>query len=74
MGDVSAAIATIEASRLTHVKWRDHWLAVRAYHDGAECPRCEREAKVAGDLAHHERCIAEYDNVLEVLRAVPSSA
>ena len=52
------AIAVVEASRRTHILWRDYL---------AEHPDCG-DAEIAGDSAHHEHCIAGYDLVLEVLR------
>lgn len=59
MGDVAAAIATIESSRETHVQWRDWFLAHP--EDGRTTP--------LGDAAFHAQCVIEYDNVLAVLRS-----
>lgn len=74
--DVDAAIATIEDSRRTHVEWAA-WL--EAGPPGTSCgtPGCDRDhhadVDVAGDLEHHRRCIAGYDQVLELLRHLRES-
>ena len=60
MPDTAAAIATIKFCRNTHVEWST-WLHTH--------PDDER-AEVAGDAAHHERIISEYDNVLAVLKGI----
>lgn len=63
---LTAAIATIQDSRRTHVEWRDHWLRMRS--EGHEdCEGCKAQAAVTGGLEHQEACIAAYDNVLAVL-------
>lgn len=64
--EVHTAIARVEASRQTHVEWRDYWLATYC----AGCEDCRRMAAVAGDLDHQEACIAGYDQVLGVLRSL----
>jgi hypothetical protein len=55
--EFDVAIATIEDSRYSHVAWRD------ALKDGHELPH-----ELIGDLAHHQKCIEGYDQVLDVLR------
>jgi hypothetical protein len=57
---VDKAIATIEDSRKTHVEWRD-FLNRHPDHP---------HVKSVGDSQHHIQCIAEYDNVLKVLRSI----
>ena len=54
--DVDRAIAIVESSRLTHIHWAD-WRRAGGVGDD-----------MAGDLAHHEEAIADYDHVLAVLR------
>ena len=68
--DVDRAIAAIEKNRQTHVDW------VAWIERGQTCgdPTCrltgEEHTKIAGSLLHHRLVIAEYDNVLAVLRSV----
>lgn len=58
------AQALIEDSRSTHVNWL-HWQ--QATPDWREQTLDPVEA---GDEAHHQRCIAEYDFVLQVLKGL----
>lgn len=58
---MNRAIEIIEHCRKTHVGWRDY---IRDDPDTTPL-----EVKIAGDVAHHERCIADYDHVLVVLRS-----
>lgn len=62
--DVERAIQAIEGSRESHVAWIGH------NPDG--CADCQRAApgQLVGDDAHHQACIAKYDQVLNVLRLV----
>lgn len=69
---VHAAIATIEAARRTHILWRDYWLLVRDAC-GPDCADCKATALIAGDIAHQEQYIREYDNVLDVLRSIEAA-
>lgn len=55
--DINRAIDTVEDSRRTHVHWAE-WRR-----------RGGKGDDMAGDLAHHEQAIRDYDQVLEVLRA-----
>ena len=55
---VQRAIAIVERSRHSHLSWLVY---ARAYPRAADL-------RAAGDAAHHERCIADYDHVLRVLR------
>lgn len=63
--DVKRAIEIVNHSRKTHVEWRDY---IRDYPEAAQEPRAEID--VAGDIKHHEDCIAGYDHVIAVLEAV----
>ena len=63
------AIADAEAMRQTHVEWLEH-LRPGIVKGEPHCVACA-EANVAsaiGNAAHHEACIAKYDNILEALR------
>ena len=68
--EVTQAVATISFSRETHVIWRDY---LRDHASG--CKGCGRDhskdVDVAGDQTYHETAIAEYDQVLDVLRRIP---
>ena len=55
--ELAEAIATIEFSRQTHVEWAAHLRQHPEQRPGA-----------IGDAEYHERAVAEYDNVLAVLR------
>lgn len=59
--EVRRAIAVVESSRQTHVAWADF------LRSGEEF---EPTADNIGDVDHHERCIADYDHVLSVLRRI----
>lgn len=60
------AIATIEFSRNTHVEWAAY---MRGHNDCiCDCPKVHPDVENLGNAAYHENCIAEYDNVLAVLR------
>lgn len=61
--DQMRAIEIVESSRQTHVEWRDYWLST-----DCSCKTCDLQKDAAGDLAHHEQCIEDYDLVLQVLR------
>lgn len=61
--DIQRAIDVVENSRRTHVEW-GAWL--KENPDAALEPR--PQVDVAGDIAHHDECIAGYDHVLKVLR------
>lgn len=63
--DVRRAIAIVEDSRETHVLWAAY---IRNYPDAAV--RMVRRVDAAGDADHHANCIADYDHVLGVLRAL----
>jgi hypothetical protein len=65
---LAAAIARIERSRQTHIEWRDYWRSIPGH---GECADCKATAEIAGDLDRQVRVIAEYDNVLAVLRTMP---
>ncbi len=54
--DVAAAICFLEHSKNTHENWAA-WLA-----DGKVA------SPDAGDLEHHERCVLEYEHVLDVFQ------
>jgi len=46
-------------------------------HEGGglkDCPTCMRLAATAGASEHHERCVADYDAIIAVLRAAPPTA
>jgi hypothetical protein len=59
--DRDAAIRRIEESRATHVEWRDHL---------RECEFCKEDMpSYVHPPDEQEQIIAEYDNVLAVLRA-----
>lgn len=60
--DKAQAIETIEHSKNTHVEWLEHLDA---------CPACP-DARVAGDKSHQVKAIAGYNQVLNVLREVPT--
>jgi hypothetical protein len=64
--DVHRAIASVEASRYSHVTWVAWY--VRHPEDEA------KYAETCGGRAHHEKCIAEYDHVLGVLRSIAQPA
>ncbi len=57
-----SAIEIIERAQASHVRWLK-WL--RKHPDGGEPVP---PATTAGDVAHHERYIADYDVVLKALR------
>lgn len=59
---ISRAIAIIEESRQTHVRWAD-W---RRKGNGTDT-----DHEMIGDLEWHENAIRDYDHVLAVLRAAP---
>jgi hypothetical protein len=57
------AIERIEESKDSHVRWRDHL---------GTCDHCTAHPpEYIQTKAEHEQIIAEYDDVLTVLRAVP---
>lgn len=56
-GDVQAAIADIEDSRQTHVRWSAYLRRNPDFEPG-----------LVGDIEHHDQVIRKYDNVLTVLR------
>jgi hypothetical protein len=63
---VAKAIATIEFSRNTHVEWAAY---MRGHNDCVcDCGKPHPDVNNLGDAAYHENCIAEYDNVLAVLK------
>ena len=69
--DIKAAIERVERSRQTHVEWLAYWRGVMADgHDPATCEECLVTLRVSGDAARQERLVAEYDNVLAVLRSI----
>ena len=57
---VEKAIRFIECSRTTHVMWLDYY----EQHGHEYAPRD------AGDVAHQQECIVEYDYVLSLLRCL----
>lgn len=65
--DIEQAITTVESSRQTHIEWRDYWLSLLP-HKPDNCDECLPKMVNAGGLAHQEKCIADYDQVLTVLR------
>ena len=67
--DRAAAIVYTEWHRESHVVWRDWLLAEPAYLDGDRLRRAS-----VGDLDHHEKCIRQYDLVLQVLRQPAAEA
>lgn len=56
------AIEIIRHSKETHVEWINY---IRNYPEEATKPAPEIET--AGDVAHHQECIDNYDLVLRVL-------
>lgn len=64
-GEIDTAIRSIEHSRQTHVDWA-HYARLHPDWAKARAPRSES----AGDVEHHDKCIREYDQVLDVLKRV----
>jgi hypothetical protein len=60
---VVEAIAIIEYSRSTHVEWSRY---ITNYPE--EAAKVIPTVEVAGDVAHHQRCIEGYDKVIAVLK------
>ncbi len=59
---VALAIQRINESIASHVSWRNYRL-----RQGEDDPKC-------GDLQHHEECLKDYDEVLQVLLATREAA
>ncbi len=57
-----SAIEIIENAKATHLRWIKR---LQEHPDGGEL---EKPITTAGDIAHHEQYIADYDIVLEALR------
>ena len=70
MADLKKAIADTQAMRHTHVEWLKH-IGSAKHMDTPKCVPCAEQnmAAIVGDAAHHEDCIARYDNILAALRA-----
>ncbi len=66
--DIERAIESIKKCRETHVQWAD---AIRQH---ADHPQIIEQQKVAGDLEHHTKWVAEYDHVLHVLNGLTAAA
>ena len=56
--DIEAAIYFIGFDRYSHEVWVQHLAAGKPASEDV------------GDIAHHERCILEYDHILDVLNTV----
>ena len=61
---VEQAIATIEDHRRVHVEWADWQDATPGWER-----EVRREPRSVGTPEHHRRCVAVYDQVLDVLRS-----
>lgn len=59
--EISAAIRIIEETRQTHLDWI-------AYLGDSAGAIPDEVVETAGDTAHHEACVRDYDVVLTVLR------
>lgn len=68
--DKRKAIADAKAMRQTHIEWLEH-LRPGIIKGQPYCAPCAESGieRVVGDAAHHEECIARYDNILAALRA-----
>ena len=58
---IERAIAIVENSRRTHVEWAE-------WQDSTPNWQAQVEPTSPGEPDHHRRCIADYDEVLAVLR------
>ncbi len=61
--NVAKAIGIIEECRNTHILWRDFLEAEPSAADDMV-----RRKDAVGDMQHHERCIEDYDFVLDTLK------
>lgn len=58
--NIKKSIEIIEDSRLTHELW------IKAIQEGRKTPE---QIKVAGDIARHQKCIDDYNFVIETLKS-----
>lgn len=65
--EIAWALMRIERSRSVHLAWVDH---LRSHKGDAPCPRCPPDiGHSVGDVDHHLSVAADYERVLNVLRA-----
>lgn len=68
MSQLDRAIEIVMSSRHTHVQWARWLRAAFRCCDGCRTWAEDSVKAGVGDVEHHERCIADYDVVLAVLR------